>query len=803
MRQTFLATGWEFRANQWDKVIGTVRADWMPAMVPGHVHNDLVNNGVIADPHTLMNEIGAQWVDTTDWTYRTTFAWTADPTKPRQLLRFEGLDTVCEISLNGAKVGESDNMFVPLDIDVTGKLQEGSNDLVIEFRSAVNVGNERRAAHHAKYNVGDVDRFDDRSFVRKAQYMFGWDWGPRLVSCGIWQPVSLFEYSTMIVDVEVGYTWNADGSANLTLKTITDGGSGSAMHDVYVGDLAIEDLLDGTHVIESPPLWSPDDPICGYVITSFDDVAVRTDLGFSNIKLLREPDQFGESFEFEVNGNRVWAMGANWIPDHSFPSQVTEQRLHDRLAKAKSMGINMLRVWGGGLYESDAFYNLCDAYGIMVWQDFLFGCAYYPDDEAWQAVIRREAEVNVKRIRKHPSLCLWCGNNENLEMFINQWGGPDRTPKRYFGENHYDVVLPAVVQELDPRTSYIASSPIGTPPAEKVVDAKRRGPNADHYGDQHNWDVWHGRGDWRNYTDSKGRFSSEYGFASSCSMHTWRKAAGLSGQENVRDQVVVWHDKTTKGTETFIGFVELHYPKQGSLEDWVYYSQLNQRDALRHGVEHYRRSEFCKGSLIWQINDCWPVQSWSFMDSEGRLKALGYELSRLHDPLLISLVRDSENVHVWAINDGETVEEHQLVVRALHLTDGRVLREASMEFSVAPGERKAIGSFNVAGLAVPDVLLTAGFAAWQLLAEPKNARLGEPLPIIVSTASAGELVIKTAQPVVDLMLTVDGDPLPFEENFLTLAEPGLYIVPLTESVSRLEARSLAGKHKVIFTTSPI
>ena len=804
MKQTFLATGWQFRAKNWDRVIGTVKADWMPAVVPGHVHLDLVANGVIADPHTLMNEIGAQWVDTTDWTYRTTFEWSADEEAPRQVLKFEGLDTVCELFLNGSSIGHSDNMFIPLEIEVTGKLVEGSNELVIEFRSAVNVGNELRAEHHAKYDVGDVDRFDDRSFVRKAQYMFGWDWGPRLVSCGIWRPVSLVEFETRIVDVEVGYTWNEDGSANLSIHTVQEGGP-VAVHLVDLGDRQLVGLSDGVHRIENPPMWSHDDPTqFALISTVVGDEMVETTVGFSNIKLLREADQFGESFEFEVNGQKIWARGANWIPDHSFPSIVDDVRLEDRLVKAREMGINMLRVWGGGLYETEEFYDLCDELGILVWQDFPFGCAYYPDDDHWQAIIRREAEVNVKRIRKHPSLCLWCGNNENLEMYINQWGGAERSPKRYYGENHYDKVLPEVVAALDPRTSYIASSPIGTPPEEKVVDAKRRGPNADHYGDQHNWDVWHGRGDWRNYTDSKGRFSSEYGFASSCSMYTWQKAAGLTGNESVRDQVVVWHDKTTKGTETFIGFVELHYPKQHTLEDWVYYSQLNQRDALRHGVEHYRRSEYCKGSLIWQINDCWPVQSWAFLDSEGRLKALGYELARLHEDFLVSLVRDGDSVDVWAINDGRDEIEDEITVSAVHLSDGRVLRDTPMPFSVKPGERKKIGSFNLVGLAVPDTLIVAEGYAWQLLAEPKNARFADPEPIVISTAWNGAIEVKVTTPVVDLMLLSDGrDPLPFKQNFVTFAEPGVYAIPTNSPVSNITARSLAGKHAVTITRSPL
>ena len=247
-----------------------------------------------------------------------------------------------------------------------------------------------------------------------------------------------------------------------------------------------------------------------------DLATTRCDVG--TVRLLRERDEWGESFEFELNGRKVWARGANWIPDDNFPSRITKAKLRAGLERCKAMGFNMLRVWGGGLYETDEFYDLCDELGLLVWQDFPFACAYYPDDEVAQAVVRAEAAENVRRLRNHPCLALWCGNNENHEMFSNGWAPPERTPDRYYGERLYDGTLPEVVDDLDAGRSYIPSSPIGTPPDERPEDAKRRGPNADLWGDQHNWDVWHGRGDWRHYTDSKGRFSSEYGFAAACGL---------------------------------------------------------------------------------------------------------------------------------------------------------------------------------------------------------------------------------------------------------------------------------------------
>lgn len=838
IQTTYLHGGWEFIEKGADqRPVGTVTPQWLPAQVPGHVHLDLVTNGVIADPFVRMNELGCQWVDQTDWVYRTTFSWSAKDGLPRRVLRFEGLDTVCAVFLNGEKVAEHDNMFVPLEIDVTDRLVEGTNELRIEFESAVRVGERRRAEYFAEEGLQDpIPRLYERSFVRKAQYMFGWDWGPRLVSCGIWRPVTLLEFESRILNVHVK-TEPGEGNEWRVRVTSEVDGPGVVIHD-FAGVAVVEG--DGEFTTEDIGLWDPAFPqvysltsilvpdpaeageVLGALIDQIDegtdeslyeDFAERyevktTSFGFCQSKLLREPDEYGESFEFEVNGRKLWARGANWIPDHSFPAIIDKARLRDRLSKAKDMGFNMLRVWGGGLYETDEFYDLCDELGILVWQDFAFGCAFYPDTGEWKNVVAKEAEVNIKRIRNHPSLALWCGNNENHEMYYNQWGGAAEMPPRYYGLNLYDDVLPAAVEAFDPGRSYIASSPIGTPPDEKAVDAKRRGPNADGYGDQHNWDVWHGRGDWKYYADSKGRFSSEYGFASSCALSVWAKTLDAEDWDP-HSPVVKWHDKTAKGHEVFHGYVDLHYPAHPTLEDWVYYSQLNQRDALRLGVEHYRRSPFCRGSLIWQLNDCWPVQSWAILDSDGNYKALAYELRRVYSDWLISLERQNATVKVHAINDGWDGWYGPLRVTAYSTLTGEVVREWEGEeaIQVGPDDREVVAEIDLNGLNVHETILIAdAFGAedaWMLLNEPKAMRLAAPSPLLVSTHEEGVLQIKSEGPVVDLMLTSDGDPSPFLDNFLTSGKPTTFYVRYGKLPETIEARSLAGHHAVRVTRSPI
>ncbi len=839
LRRTPLHENWTFAENTWDKAerVGYSRHEWLPARVPGHVHLDLLENGIIAHPFERMHELGMQWVDEKDWTYKTSFEWQPEPGRPRRVLRFEGLDTVCRVLLNGELVAEHDNMFVPLEVDVSQRLRAGTNELAVEFASAVRVGRERLRAWTSEQGLPErIERLEERSFVRKVQCMYGWDWGPRLVSCGVWRPVELLEYEARILDVSTVQQHLPGGQVRLAVETKSEGRA-RLVH--VLGDEAVL-IGDGEITIAKPRLWQPlgfgEQPL--YVLSSYlcpesldlsalsaDPKEVRrvleslahdskaTRVGLRTIELRKESDQFGESFEFVVNGRRVWALGANWIPDHSFPSTVTPAQYRERLLQARDSGMNMLRIWGGGLYESDEFYDLCDEFGILVWQDFAFACAYYPDTGGWQDAVRKEAEANVVRLRNHASLALWCGNNENLAMFEQKWGDKAYQAPRYFGEHFYDKVLPEVLARLDPARPYIPSSPHGG-----------KDPNDGGVGDQHYWDVWHGRGDWTHYRESTARFASEYGFAASPSLAAWRdvfaesrsfKSADVpevrlsSLRAGVRDPIVRWHDKTMKGYETFIGYVELHYPKTSDLEEWVYYSQLNQRDAMRAAIEHYRRSEFCRGSLIWQINDCWPVQSWALVDSLGQPKAAWFELSRLHAPGLVSLKREGARVEAWVALDNALPEarlEGELTLRAHSLSTGEVLASFRAPVDVASDRRASVLSADCANLPAASTLLVArlgSLVATALLAEPRELELGAARELVVSRAEDGVLTLRSPSPLVDLCLEDEQGTKHFAQNALTVAEPGVFRVGYTGSALGLRARSLAGEHRLSFTRSRI
>jgi beta-mannosidase len=828
-RQRFLHEDWQFALGPWraaDAKLACSTLEWLPARVPGHVHLDLLEQGVIADPFERMNELGCQWIDEQEVSYRTQFEFSPDAAAPHRALRFEGLDTVCQVFLNGERIAAHENMFAPLELDVSERLVSGSNRLEVRFESAVRVGKETRARYFAEQGLPQTTaRFDERSFVRKAQYMYGWDWGPRLVSAGIWRPVSLLEYAARIRDVHVTQTHAANGAVRIDAHSDAD--TGVLVHvfsgvGVRVGDGQVADL-------PNPERWYPHGlgPQTLHTLTSylcpagFDAASLPADggaaearlaavaldrrttqVGIRTVRLLQKEDSFGRSFEFEVNGEPIFALGANWIPDHSFPSRISRGALRERLESAREVGMNMLRVWGGGLYESDDFYELCDELGLLVWQDFPFACAYYPDTGEFSAAVREEARVNVRRLRNHPSLALWCGNNENEVMFQQSWGGEEHRPPRYYGEHLYDQVLPQVLLELDPDRPYVPSSPHGG----------EKDGNSGGIGDQHYWDVWHGRGDWQHYRDSSARFSSEYGFASSCSMRAWRTVFAEQARDavpgasvtlrdlraSVRDPIVRWHDKTAKGYEVFLSYAALHYPEPQTLEDWVYYSQLNQRDALRCALEHYRRSAFCKGSLIWQLNDCWPVQSWALIDSEGQPKSAWFELRRLHAPELMSITLEVDHAELHLGLDNARADWRGSVsLSAVSLLTGAEIRSLNAEFSVANGERRNVLRLPLEGLSRRSTLLVANcgsISAQALLAEPKELELAVAEPLSVSFDTDGVLELRSSTPVIDLVLTDARGTAAFLDNCVTLPRPGVLRLRYHGRGHGLEARSLAGRH---------
>ncbi|MBX7133775.1 MAG: hypothetical protein K1X67_13965 [Fimbriimonadaceae bacterium] len=826
MHQTLLNNGWRLRKANADPNYHRPQLSpvgWIPATVPGNVHLDLVAAGIIPDPFARRYEVGAQWIDEADWTYECEFSWEPRGSSDRRVLRFEGLDTICRLFLNDYLIGESDNMFAPLDLDVTETLVRGTNTLRVEFSSAVRVSKDRRTAWFASHGLPqNFVMFDERAFVRKAGYMSGWDWGPRLVGAGIWKEVRLLEFTNRIEDVELIVEPQEDGRFRVrcTVETTVpepvkfDFGLGSSETTVLgteISDQHAEWLLEGG-------LWWPrgmgEQVLHTLEIRLESGDVQRRKFGLRTVEFKREADSVGESFEFFVNGKPVWARGANWIPNDSFPGRIRDGEIHDQIARFVELNMNMLRVWGGGLYESEAFYDACDELGVLVWQDFPYACMYYPDDKPWQEVARAEAEHHIKRLRHRASLALWCGNNENLVMFQTRWGGPGIIPDTYYGQNIYDRVLPDAVQRLDSGRSYIASSPVGMSPEDSIPIGPERNANMGYYGDSHYWDVWHGRGDWTYYRDSTTRFSSEFGFASSCSLAGWNLC--LSGEDwhPFPNAVHHHHNKTGKPWDTFLGYVTLHYPNPETLEDWTYYSQLNQRDAMRFGVEFFRRSEICRGSLIWQANDCWPVQSWALQDYARVLKPAAFEMARAYADVMISIdyVADESEAQVWVVNDSLQPIESSLEMEVVNTLDGSIVDLIQRFVNLQANQRELVYSLNTKELDRSKTAVRfklSGFdnsERWLLLAEPKETEVTMS-PIEVRETETG-LALDIRGFVADLVVWD-------RENLAAIQHPKIQQpgwAPMTavnetlhyrtvSPIRHLRIRSLAGEHEVVWLSA--
>ena len=751
---------------------------WLPATVPGHVHTDLIRAGILTDPFQRFGEWGARWVDEASWTYRTTFIVDAHRLSSagphgRHYLQFQGIDTLATVFLNGKYLGKADNYHRTWRFDVTELLKEGTNELRIELDSALVQG---RQAAQDYLGDGTSDRgrmtyfnFPPRAFVRKPQYMFGWDWGPELVSCGITGPVELVTVPCAeLLHWKLRYTFLDEATVHvrfaLTIRKYDHQPIEVKAVIFSTGPTDPSTLLEGppgeyTVELEIPAFrtarWNPHGSsgarkrhLLNLRLLSVPDSSdeapeplhrIATTIGFRELELVRERDTVGESFQFRVNGAPLFIKGANWIPDHSLPTAITREHLRSRLTAARDAGFNMLRVWGGGLYESDIFYELCDELGILVWQDFGFACASYPDDDpVFLESVRAEAIENVRRLRHHPCLALWCGGNENLELHQGRWSGADQATK-FYGERLIHELFPAVLAQEDPHTPYWPNSPYG---GDNCQDER--------YGDSHYWNVWHSKepgsnGDWTNYTKCDTRFSSEFGFAAPAGLTAWEGCL-LPEERTVRSLASRWHDKTRKGYETYLGFIQMHFPEPQSFEDLIYYGQCNQALALQHGVEHWRRRKgHCWGTLFWQLNDCWPTHSWSVVDSAGEPKLAYYAAKRFYAPLLLSLHRAGRAIEAHLIND--TLEPHlgTLTVRLLTFDGEQV---SLMDVATQAPANAASGP--VLSLPIPsfvedagsDVFVHATFTDstgttvaenYLLLAEPKDLRLANPgLHITVS-----------------------------------------------------------------------
>lgn len=625
------------------------KGEFLPAVVPGCVHTDLLAGKRIPDPFVGENELKLQWIGQADWEYRREFTLPAALlAQPRVELVCEGLDTLAVIRINGRRVAATDNMFTGFRFDVRKVLRPGVNRIEIRFQAPFTYIRKHR---HLCNCTPPNDPVGGVCVIRKEQCSFGWDWGPRFATSGIYLPIRIEArpaWRIAGVNVRQGH---APGKVNLSLVPALAGRAGKGLtwrSRISYGNKAVGQSNSLRLAIENPRLWWPNglgrQPLYTLSVELLHKgVVVDTwtrRIGLRTIKLDRHKDQWGQSFRFVVNGVPVFAKGANWVPGHSFQASVTPQIFEDTLQSAVDAHMNIIRVWGGGVYENDLFYDLCDEKGLLVWQDFMFACALYPGNPAFLASVTREFEYQVQRLRHHAAMALWCGNNE-LEMAP---GDIMKTPER---KKAYDDIfyriLPDVVRRLDPQSDYWPSSPHNPWGYAKGLVAGEKG------GDTHDWDVWHGRKRPDHFERTNNRFVSEFGMQSYASIETTRQFADPA-TANVFDRVLENHQKCATGNSLIFHYIAQQYRFPRDFAALVYLSQVNQAWVVKTAVEHYRRSmPRTMGSIYWQINDCWPVASWSSIEFGGRWKALHYAAKRFHAPVLVSARRTGAD-EVGSIN---------------------------------------------------------------------------------------------------------------------------------------------------------
>ncbi len=635
---------------------------WLPAAIPGSAQSALLAQGKIPDPFVADNELRVQWVAERDWEYKLRFEAQEDlADEDRVMLVCDGLDTLAEVSINGKALGSTENMFRRYAWDVTEAVVAGENEARVLLHGPAPLIRERQAEEPL---IGPTHSLPGGPHIRKAPCQFGWDWGPKLPPVGIWKDVRLEGYTAARLDDVHLRQHHDDGevalSVDLTVERWREDAELKAALTVTAPDgeaLAVDATLDGdaarlSLAISDPQLWWPnglgDQPLYDVEVTLAADGEIcdtRTfQIGLRTLELRQEPDEFGTSFTFVVNGAPIFAKGANWIPADSFPSRITDEQLEGLIRSAADANMNMLRVWGGGFYEEERFYDLCDRYGILVWQDFIFSCSIYPKDEAFFENVRVEAIENLRRLRHRASLALWCGNNE-MEWGWDSWGWnrPRYQPYKAAYDRMFHEMLPELIAVEDPDTPYWPSSPSSN--LNFVT------PNATHTGDTHNWEVWHGNRPFQAYREHPSRFISEFGFQSLPPLDTVRTYADESDW-NMTSYIMEHHQRNDAGNGKIINYLTDHFQMPQDFPALVYLTQILQAEAVRTGVEFWRRSKACTGgALYWQLNDCWPVASWASLDYFGRWKALHYAARRFYEPVHLSAEDCGPDVGPHPISD--------------------------------------------------------------------------------------------------------------------------------------------------------
>lgn len=716
-----LSNNWKFRQ------VG--KQEWYPAKVPGCVHTDLLTNKLIDDPFYRLNEKTVQWIDKESWEYFTTFSIDDKILNYENIeLLFKGLDTYAEIYLNDIPLVKTDNMFREWKVNCKTHIVPGENRLKIIFWSPIKIGLEKLSevpyilpgAHGENPELGGVGDKRVSPFIRKAAYQFGWDWGPRLVTSGIWRPIYLTAYKNHIIRDLYIRTIAIDKSVAKLKAEVQIESENETLADI---ELATEQktvkkqqvvLKPGLHKYEFEfqlndiKLWWPNgsgEQVLYKISCSLKNNKQVVDaktrrIGLRTIEIVRNPD-IGTSFNFKVNGVLIFMKGANYIPQDNFLDRTSPNRYDFIINSAREANINMLRVWGGGIYENDIFYDKCDEQGILIWQDFMFAGTMLPGDSAFMSNVEHEVYDNIVRLRNHPCMALWCGNNEILDAWT--WWGWGKATEEKYGKKVADTIWYAynrIFHEIIPKQINQNCSDIFYWSSSPSADFATKSDNKK--GDLHEWMVWWDHKPFNAYRNNIGRFMSEYGYQSFPTMQTIKQFA-LAEDFDLNTDVMKLHQKSGSGNQIIDTTMMREYRKPKDFESFVYLSQLIQAEAVKVAMESHRsKMPYCGGSLYWQINDCWPVVSWSSIDYYGRWKALHFYVKRAFAPVLVSTWLDTDNsVKIDVVSDLKQAKNATIDLTLLSF-DGKKLWTKTADIAIKPNAAEAVYKLNASDINLID-----------------------------------------------------------------------------------------------------
>ncbi|AUP77840.1 beta-mannosidase [Flavivirga eckloniae] len=778
----------------------TTDTTWLNAKVPGDAHSDLFSHKLIEDPFVKDNEFKLQWISEKDWEYKTTFTLDEKTLQKKHLdLHFEGLDTYASVYVNDSLILNTNNAFRKWEVNVKPFLKL-ENHLKIVFENTTTSENKEKAKLPYELPAGN------RIFTRKAQFQYGWDWGPIFNTSGIWRPIYLKAWNDLkIKDVFVQQNHLNDSIASLTANIeYKYEAEENLLIDIYVNNKLnktynTQDTSVFTFEINNPKRWwthNLGEPYLydlKFVLRNKGKIldAYSLKKGLRTIDLIAEKDSIGQSFYFKLNDVPVFMKGANYIPQNSFQNQVTDAHYNTLLNSVTEANMNMLRIWGGGIYENDIFYDLCDEKGVLVWQDFMFACAMYPGDKDFLNNVKQEAIDNIIRLRNHASIALWCGNNENDEAWHN-WGWQEdrsESEKEEIWSNYlkvFDDILPSAVNQFSDKTPYWASSPLHGRSHPKFLKE----------GDAHDWWIWHNAYPFEHLEDNVPRFMSEFGFQSFPSYEAI-KYATQKDSIDISSDAFATHQKHPRGFKLIKEYMERDFPIPTNDEDYVYMSQVLQAYGMTKGFEAQRRAmPYNMGTLYWQLNDCWPVASWSSLDNFGNWKALHYRTKKSFEDVLISSRLKNDTIKTFVINDKLKEIQGKLDLKLIDFS-GNTVWSDSLTITAKANTSEKFYNLPLKDIDITKTALVANFnesSSIYYLTKPKDLRLlqGDIDKKVIKTESGFsiELSSKVLQKDVFLFTNEKGF---FNDNFFDLLPHETKVVTFkteSQSIDDLDIKTL-------------